>query len=144
MTGERSDWIDLGDSFEFPSVSWAGRLRCLPGKAAVVMALPRTVASGLALPDEVGGRLRPDVGVVASVGQGVDLVVGDLVAVDPYAGKWISDGSGGLVRMIGDETARAEVPELVPWSEQVLMRVAEPAPCALFGRASPQFRAGGG
>lgn len=59
-----------------------------PGRAAVLMDLKKEAIGSILLPDEVSGRLRPDVGTVLTSGH-ESMKPGDRVIVSPYAGKWM-------------------------------------------------------
>ena len=70
--------------------SLSQRIRCLPGRVAVLMdPVPETFGNtGIYMPTgQFEGKYRPDVGTV--VASGVDwLEAGQKVGVKPYDGKW--------------------------------------------------------
>lgn len=109
--------VDVGEPPDFGAFR---RYQLRPGKVMVAMVCVRERVGALLLTDEEAGRTRPDVGWVVGVGAGVSLAVGDLVVVDPYAGKWIEGCCGwGLVRFFGDESVDGVV-TIPPWWDQVV------------------------
>ncbi len=107
-------------------------MRCLPGKVAVSMLPKREEYGGLVLPDEVKGRLRPDVGVVCSVGapkmtqKGVPghtchLMRGDRVAVRAGSGLWDEDTwEGADMRFFGGGHSGG-VFHVTPWWDDIVL-----------------------
>ena len=68
-------------------------MRAPAGKVIVAIPFPPDSSRGILLPETVKGRLRPDCGIVVSVGAGTPLDInhGDIVLVRPYDGMWIED-----------------------------------------------------
>lgn len=104
---------------------------CLPGKLAVAMHPPREMFGGLALPDVVQGRLRPDCGTVAGIGGPImtqkglygpssHLKRGDVVLVRPYQGLWDDDTFEGLQMRFYGGAASNGVFQKVAWWDDVV------------------------
>lgn len=92
-----------------------GKYTPLPGRTVVLVAPIREESNGIYIPETVGGRLRPDVGTVVAVGDGVGLQVGDTVAVRPYDGLWQGD-----LRFYGiARSADYDGTERVHWAESI-------------------------
>lgn len=118
-------------------------MTCINGKAAVQMIPPPKRMGSLLVPDTVGGKLRPDVGVVISNGPKVKVSLRDAVLVRPYDGLWLEGFEAGgyktdaQVRMYGiaaepslyqvtngemGEKSDTGVHHSVPWSESIVAK----------------------
>jgi hypothetical protein len=106
-------------------------LKCLPGKVAVVMLPERETFGSILLPDEAQGRMRPDCGFVAAVGDarlfqdasyGYDchLMRGDMVLVRPAQGLWTDDLTDSQVRFYGGAHSHG-AHQNVDWWDDVVM-----------------------
>jgi co-chaperonin GroES (HSP10) len=107
----------------------ASGLECPAGRVLVEM-LPEAQRIGqVLLPGRVAANLRPDIGVVLSVGPGVLLEPGAMVAVRPYNGQWIEgfDVPGyrtkNQVRFYGRYTAFQGDSQELEWDESILVRI---------------------
>lgn len=116
MLGE----FEINEAREWPRLPDSPRFTALPGRVAVLMCERPSCFGSILLTDRSAGNLRPDAGVVASVGAGVTLSVGDRVYVRPYVGLHV-EMPEGVYRLLGREVFQGEeTASAIPWWEHVL------------------------
>lgn len=104
----------------WPDLPAESRFRALPGRVAVLMCERPEAMGSVLLTDRTSGNLRPDAGVVAAAGAGVELEVGDRVYVRPYVGLHVHTEEG-IYRLLGREVFDGEeMASAVPWWDHVL------------------------
>jgi len=102
------------------------KYKALPGRVVVIADSERTEQGGIIIPQGQGalntaGRLRPDIGTVIAVGDGVTLNPGDRVAIRPYDGQWNDwNGHKDALRFYGiGRSADYLESERIPWHESI-------------------------
>lgn len=133
---------ELNLTTEWPELPERSRFRALPGRVAVLMCDAPERVGQIHLTDRSSGNLRPDAGVVAAVGTGVDLAVGDRVYVRPYVGLHIHTDEG-TYRLLGREVFEGEHAACpVNWWEHVVAYVSrETSPVEIPGEKGVKCRA---
>jgi len=105
---------------EWPSLPSKSRFRALPGRIAVLMCPKPSMRGALHLTDRCAGNDRPDAGIVAAVGAGIDLDVGERVYVRPYVGLHFHTDEG-VYRLLGREVFDGEEKaSVVAWWDHVV------------------------
>lgn len=114
---------------ELPQCDWQTgnrAIKCPPGRVVVEMAEAETQRGVLHLTDEFAANMRPDIGTVIAVGDGVDLEPGEVVLVRGYDGTWRrSFVSGdyqpsGELRFYGVYCGSYGEPQVSPWYESIV------------------------
>lgn len=124
---QAEDQLNLANAW--PELPKRSRFRALPGRVAVLMCQKPIAQGSILLTDRTSGNLRPDAGVVAAVGEGIDLRIGDRVYVRPYVGLHVHTEEG-TYRLLGRELFDGEDRvSAVPWWDHVVAQVGgAPAP----------------